>query len=57
MKKYVILEYIYLFLCLVFIVSSELFDYPSWLMTTFHWTLFAFFTVKLIIAIWKNRRK
>ena len=57
MKKYVILEYIYLFLCLIFIVSSELVDYPSWLMTTFHWTLFAFFTVKLILAIWKNRRK
>jgi len=56
MKKIIILEYIYLFLCLAFIVSSKLIDYPSWLRSTFYLTLFAFLTVKMIIAVWKKRQ-
>lgn len=51
MRKRTFLQYFFLLLCLVFIISSEYVNYPLWLMPTFYMISFAILTIKLILLV------
>ncbi len=48
-------QWLCIIVCLFFIVSSEIVDYPSWLMSAFYMLMFVVLTIKLILVIRKQR--